>query len=152
MDDIASTQEMSRRPPLQAPTKARDESELQERPPCSLAAGNSVCRPGVWRAVALFLASLRHSEPRLRQQRSGTVAQHLRQRIDKTSWLGKLENVSLGHGVSLLCWRSGGVEHPHDTPPYPFTPSRTFDHSSQALEAERHVIRAALKKQSSPGR
>src|SRR6185437_11671380 len=67
----------------------------------------------------------------LRQQRSGTVAQHLRQRIDKTSWLGKLENVSLGHGVSLLCWRSGGVEHPHDTPPYPFTPSPTFDHSSR---------------------
>jgi hypothetical protein len=41
-----------------------------------------------------------------------------------------LENVSLGHGVSLLRWRSGGVEHPHDTPPYPFTPSPTFAHSS----------------------
>ena len=23
------------------------------------------------------------------------------------------------YGISLLCWRSGGVEHPHDTPPYP---------------------------------
>src|SRR5262249_52405537 len=33
-------------------------------------------------------------------------------------------------GVSLLCWRSGGVGHPHDTPPYPFTPSPTFAHSS----------------------
>jgi hypothetical protein len=31
-----------------------------------------------------------------------------------------LENVSVGHGVSLLRWRSGGVKHPHDTPPYPF--------------------------------
>src|SRR6516225_9373394 len=62
----------------------------------------------------------------LRQKRSRTVAQHLGQRINKTSWLGKLENVSLGHGVSLLCWRSGGVEHPHDTPPYSFTPSPTF--------------------------
>jgi hypothetical protein len=41
-----------------------------------------------------------------------------------------LENVSIGHGVSLLCWRSGGVEHPHDTPPYPFMPSPTFAHSS----------------------
>jgi len=41
-----------------------------------------------------------------------------------------LENVSLGHGVSLLRWRSGGVEHPHDTPPYPFMPSPTFAHSS----------------------
>ena len=34
------------------------------------------------------------------------------------AWLGELENVSLDHGVSLLRWRSGGVEHPHDTPPY----------------------------------
>jgi cobalt-zinc-cadmium resistance protein CzcA len=44
--------------------------------------------------------------------------------------LRELENISVGHGVSLLCWRSGGVEHPHDTPPYPFTPSPTFAHSS----------------------
>src|ERR1700694_2166313 len=36
----------------------------------------------------------------------------------------------VGHGVSLLRWRSGGVEHPHDTPPYPFMPSPTFVHSS----------------------
>src|SRR6266576_875196 len=50
--------------------------------------------------------------------------------IGKSSWLRELENISVGHGVSLLCWRSGGVEHPHDTPPYPFTPSPTFAHSS----------------------
>ena len=42
----------------------------------------------------------------------------------------QFENVSLGHGVSLLRWRSGGVEHPHDTPPYPFMPSPTFGLSS----------------------
>src|SRR5437660_10224341 len=35
-----------------------------------------------------------------------------------------------GHGVSLLWWRSGGVEHPHDTPPYPFMLSPTSAHSS----------------------
>src|SRR5438094_5152717 len=52
------------------------------------------------------------------QQRAGTVTQNLGQRIGKTSWLGEFENVSVGHGVSLLRWRSGGVEHPHDTPPY----------------------------------
>src|ERR1700686_5027229 len=52
------------------------------------------------------------------------------QRIGKISWLGELENISVGHGVSLLCWRSGGVEHPHDTPPYPFMPSPTSAHSS----------------------
>jgi hypothetical protein len=49
---------------------------------------------------------------RLRQKRSRTIAQDLGQRIGKTSWLGKLENISLGHGVSLLRWRSGGFEHP----------------------------------------
>src|SRR5260370_19951434 len=36
--------------------------------------------------------------------------------------LRELENISVGHGVSLLWWRSGGFEHPHHTPPYPFTP------------------------------
>src|SRR3954465_10253614 len=66
----------------------------------------------------------------LRQQRSRAVAQNLGQRIAKSSWLGEFENVSVGHGVSLLQWRSGGVEHPHDTPPYPFIPSRTSAHSS----------------------
>src|SRR5439155_1586501 len=34
-----------------------------------------------------------------------------------------------------LRWRSGGVEHPHDTPPYPFLPSPTFAHSSAAPAA-----------------
>ena len=67
---------------------------------------------------------------RLRQQRSRAVAQHLGQRIDECSWLGELENISIGHGVSLLRWRSGSFEHPHDTPPYPFMPSPTFVDSS----------------------
>src|SRR6516164_3057986 len=57
-------------------------------------------------------------------------AQNLGQRIGKSSWLRERQNISLSHGVSLLCWRSGGVEHLHDTPPYPFTPSPTFAHSS----------------------
>jgi hypothetical protein len=71
----------------------------------------------------------------LRQKRSRAIAQNLSQRIAKSSWLRELENISLGHGVSLLCWRSGGIEHPHDTPPYPFTPSPTFAHSSNANKA-----------------
>src|SRR6516165_1779854 len=75
----------------------------------------------------------------LRQNRSRAVAQNLGQRIAKSSWLRELENISVGHGVSLLCWRRGGVEHPHDTPPYPFTPSPTFAHSSTF---ERHLIKA----------
>src|SRR5882724_11869974 len=68
----------------------------------------------------------------MRQQCSRTVTQYLGQRICKSSWLGELENISVGHGVSLLRWRSGGVKHPHDTPPYPFMPSPTFAHSSHA--------------------
>src|SRR6266571_5188735 len=49
---------------------------------------------------------------RLRQQRSRAVAQNLGQRIGKSAWLGELENVSVGHGVSLLRWRSGGSNTP----------------------------------------
>jgi hypothetical protein len=41
-----------------------------------------------------------HGLDGLRQQRSRAVAQHLGQRIGKSSWLGELENVSVGHGVS----------------------------------------------------
>src|ERR1700741_1663978 len=65
------------------------------------------------------------------QKGSRAVAQNLGQRIGKSSWLRELENISLSHGVSLLRWRSGGLEHPHDTPPYPFTPSPTFAYSSR---------------------
>src|SRR6266566_5175466 len=48
----------------------------------------------------------------LRQKRARAVAQNLGQRMRKSSWLRELENISVGHGVSLLCWRSGGLEHP----------------------------------------
>src|SRR6201997_1971966 len=67
---------------------------------------------------------------RLGQQRTRAVAQDLRERIGKRPWLGELDHVTVGHGVSLLHWRSGGVEHHHDTPPYPVTPSPTSGHSS----------------------
>ncbi len=46
------------------------------------------------------------------QKATSTAAQHLGQRIGKRPWLGKLENVTLGHGVSLLQWRSGGSNTP----------------------------------------
>src|SRR5262245_57012796 len=72
----------------------------------------------------------------LSQQCSRTAAQNLGQRIGKSSWLGELENVSVGHGVSLLRWRSGSFEHPHDTPPYPLMPSPTFAHSSPSQDRE----------------
>src|ERR1019366_3868426 len=67
---------------------------------------------------------------RLRQQGACPTAQNLGERIDEGPWLRELDDVIVGHGVSLLQWRSGGVEHPHDTPPYPFMPSPTSAHSS----------------------
>src|SRR5208282_2025396 len=49
---------------------------------------------------------------RPRQQRTRAAAQNLGERIGESPWLGELENVSLGHGVSLLRWRSGGSNTP----------------------------------------
>src|SRR2546430_9437818 len=69
---------------------------------------------------------------RLGQQRTCAAAQDLCQGIGKGPWLGELDDVTVRHGVSLLRWRSGGVEHHHDTPPYPVTPSPTSGHSSIA--------------------
>ena len=45
---------------------------------------------------------------RLREKRARPAARHLGQRIGKCPWLGKLQNVTVGHGLSLLRWRSGG--------------------------------------------
>jgi hypothetical protein len=67
---------------------------------------------------------------RLGQQGTSAAAQDLGQRIGEGLWLGELDHVTVGHGVSLLDWRSGGVEHHHDTPPYPVTPSPTSGDSS----------------------
>src|SRR5205807_4240671 len=48
----------------------------------------------------------------LGQKCAGTAAQHLSQRVGKRAWLGKLENITVGHGVLLLQWRSGGENTP----------------------------------------
>jgi hypothetical protein len=66
----------------------------------------------------------------LGEQRTRPIPQDLGERIGEDPWLGEMEDANVSHGVSLLCWRSGGVEHPHDTPPYPLTPSPTSAHSS----------------------
>src|SRR5215467_10095779 len=68
---------------------------------------------------------------RLGQQRTRAAAQDLCQGVGEDPWLGELDDVTVGHGVSLLHWRSGGVEHHHDTPPYPVSPSPTSGLSSQ---------------------
>src|SRR5467141_4145683 len=71
----------------------------------------------------------------LGQQRTRAAAQDLCEGIGKGPWLGELDDVTVRHGVSLLHWRSGGVEHHHDTPPYPVTPSPTSGHSSDEIWA-----------------
>src|SRR5438067_13938097 len=89
---------------------------------------------------------------RLGQQRTRAAAQDLCEGIGKGPWLGELDDVTVRHGVSLLHWSSGGVEHHHDTPPYPVTPSPTSGHSSEAnprtryTPADSDVVRAYLER------
>src|SRR3954453_19368034 len=49
---------------------------------------------------------------RLRQQGARSVAQHLGERVSKRPWLKQLDHGSIRHGVSLLCWISGGSDTP----------------------------------------
>src|SRR6202035_2658560 len=65
----------------------------------------------------------------LRQKLPRTTAQNFSQRSLECAWLGELNDIILGHGVSSFNgkWR---LEHPHDTPPHLITPSPTFAHSS----------------------
>ena len=67
---------------------------------------------------------------RLGEQGTGSVAQDFGELIVEESWLNQLDDVIVGHGISLLRWRSGGVKHPHDMPPSRFPPSPTFGDSS----------------------
>ena len=52
-------------------------------------------RPRVQQSRDLGLDGLRQKRPR---------ANNLGRRIGKSSWLGQLERINLGHGVSLLRW------------------------------------------------
>ena len=53
------------------------------------------------------------------EQGTGPVAQDFGELIVEDSWLNQLDDVILGHGISLLRWRSGGVKDPHDMPAFP---------------------------------
>src|SRR5438093_2135307 len=70
---------------------------------------------------------------RLGQQNTCPVAQDFGELIVDVSWLNQMDNVIFGHGISLLWWRSGGVKHPHDMPPFRFPPSPTSGDSSGSL-------------------
>src|SRR5262245_17774609 len=74
---------------------------------------------------------------RMRKQSMRSMAQDIGELIGECSWLNQFRNGIFRHGISLLQWRSGGVKHPHDMPPYRFMPSPTFSHSSSALRHSR---------------
>src|SRR5260221_3459315 len=71
---------------------------------------------------------------RLGQQGARSVAQHLGKRVGKRPWLKQLDDVSIRHGVSLLCWRSGGSNTPTIRRLLPVRPSPTFAHSSGLVQ------------------
>src|SRR6266550_3192820 len=73
---------------------------------------------------------------RLRQQGARSVAQHLGKRVGERPWLKQLDDVSIGHGVSLLCWRSGGSNTPTIRRLLPVRPSPTSAHSSREGEID----------------
>ena len=70
---------------------------------------------------------------RLGKQGTRTIAQDFGELVVEGSWLNQFDDVIVGHGISLLRWRSGGVKHPHDMPPSRFPPSPTFGDSSFCL-------------------
>jgi xanthine/uracil permease len=67
---------------------------------------------------------------RLRKQAARSLPEDFGELVVEGSWLNQFDNVIVGHGISLLKWRSGGVKHPHDMPPSRFGPSPTFGDSS----------------------
>src|ERR1700678_4390551 len=72
----------------------------------------------------------------LSQQNTRPIAQDFGELVADVSWLNQFDDVIFGHGISLLQWRSGGVKHPHDMPPFRFLPSPTFGDSSQPASQE----------------
>src|SRR5262245_64642963 len=81
---------------------------------------------------------------RLGEQGPRTVAQDFSELVVKGSWLNQSDNVIVGHGISLLWWRSGGVKHPHDMPPSRFPTSPTFGPSPRS-RPQRATVRAVCR-------
>ncbi len=68
--------------------------------------------------IAMLGEEVRHLRLNsMNEQRSRPVAQNLGERIVDGPWLNQLDDGIGLHGVSLLHWRSGGLNHHHDTPP-----------------------------------
>jgi len=68
----------------------------------------------------------------LSQQRACALSQDFGELSVKASWLNQFGHVIVGHGISLLGWRSGGFMHAHDMPRFRFSPSPSSGDSSSA--------------------
>src|SRR5437763_14536620 len=80
---------------------------------------------------------------RLGQQGTRSIAQHLGKRVGERPWLKQLDDVNIGHGVSLLCWRSGGSNTPTIRRLLPVRPSPTSAHSSSGSKVAPNRIAAS---------
>ena len=68
--------------------------------------------------IAMLGKKVRHLRfHRMDKKRLRPVAQNLGEWIADGPWLNQLDDVIGLHGVSFLQWRSGGLNHHHDTPP-----------------------------------
>src|SRR5947207_8329518 len=83
---------------------------------------------------------------RLGQQGARSVAQHLGKRVGERPWLKQLDDVNIGHGVSLLCWRSGGSNTPTIRRLLPVRPSPTSANSSSRASISSWTMTAAVVK------
>jgi hypothetical protein len=75
----------------------------------------------------------------LGQQGTHSMAQDFSELVLDLSWLNQLDDVIFGHGISLLRWRSGGVKHPRDMPPFRFPPPPTLGDSSGTHSRSRRI-------------
>src|SRR5512141_2374909 len=71
---------------------------------------------------------------RLGEQGTRPIAQDFGELVVDVSWLNQLDDVIFGHGISLLRWRSGGVKHTTDMPPFRFPPSPPLGASSRRIQ------------------
>jgi hypothetical protein len=54
---------------------------------------------------------------RLGKQATRATTQDFGELIAESAWLNQFDDVRIRHGISLLRWRSGGFNYPHDMPP-----------------------------------
>jgi hypothetical protein len=68
--------------------------------------------------LAMPVEKVRHLRlDRLGKQATRATAQDFGELIAESAWLNQFDDVRIRHGISLLRWRSGGFNYPHDMPP-----------------------------------